>query len=125
MLHGADDDETPPAHSERVYQAVLAGPKKLVLVPGAHHNDALTSDAWRTFISGLPRTGGVEALPSGGGQQVEERDLSGHSGFDPQLPGFGVDQEVQLLERDLSDERGRAGLLDDGAADGLPAQDLD
>ena len=34
------------AHSERVY-AALAGPKKLVLVPGAHHNDALTPDAWR------------------------------------------------------------------------------
>jgi len=46
VVHGADDDETPPAHSERVY-AALAGPKKLVLVPGAHHNDALTADAWR------------------------------------------------------------------------------
>ena len=46
VVHGADDSETPPAHSERVYGA-LAGPKKLVLVPGAHHNDALTVDAWR------------------------------------------------------------------------------
>jgi alpha-beta hydrolase superfamily lysophospholipase len=45
VLHGADDHETPPAHSQRVYQA-LAGPKKLVMVPGAHHNDALTPDAW-------------------------------------------------------------------------------
>lgn len=46
VIHGADDDQTPPAHSERVY-AALAGPKKLVLVPGAHHDDALTPDAWR------------------------------------------------------------------------------
>ena len=46
VIHGAADDETPPAHSERVYGA-LAGPKKLVLVPGAHHNDALTGEAWR------------------------------------------------------------------------------
>ena len=46
VIHGADDRETPPAHSERVYRA-LAGPKKLVLVPGAHHNDALTADAWK------------------------------------------------------------------------------
>ncbi|HEX3903225.1 MAG TPA: alpha/beta fold hydrolase [Polyangia bacterium] len=46
VIHGADDHETPPAHSERVYRA-LAGPKKLVLVPGAHHNDALTADAWK------------------------------------------------------------------------------
>jgi uncharacterized protein len=46
VIHGADDRETPPAHSERITRA-LAGPKKLVLVPGAGHNDALTADAWR------------------------------------------------------------------------------
>jgi uncharacterized protein len=46
VIHGANDQETPPAHSERVY-AALAGPKKLLLVPGADHNDALTADAWR------------------------------------------------------------------------------
>jgi alpha-beta hydrolase superfamily lysophospholipase len=46
VIHGADDRETPPAHSERIY-AALAGPKKLVLVPGAHHNDALTPDVWK------------------------------------------------------------------------------
>jgi fermentation-respiration switch protein FrsA (DUF1100 family) len=46
VIHSAGDRETPPAHSERVYGA-LAGPKRLVLVPGAHHNDALTSEAWR------------------------------------------------------------------------------
>ena len=46
VIHGADDRDTPPAHSERIYEA-LSGPKKLLLVPGAHHNDVLTADAWR------------------------------------------------------------------------------
>jgi pimeloyl-ACP methyl ester carboxylesterase len=46
LVHGADDRDTRPAHSERIY-AALAGPKKLVLVPGAGHNDVLTPDAWR------------------------------------------------------------------------------
>jgi pimeloyl-ACP methyl ester carboxylesterase len=48
LIHGADDHETPPAHSERIH-AALAGPKKLVLVPGAGHNDALTADTWRAI----------------------------------------------------------------------------
>ena len=33
VIHGADDPETPPAHSERIYRA-LAGPKKLILGSG-------------------------------------------------------------------------------------------
>jgi hypothetical protein len=50
VIHGAEDDETPPAHSERVYGA-LAGPKKLVIVPGAHHNDTLTAGTWAQIDS--------------------------------------------------------------------------
>lgn len=46
VIHGANDRETPPAHSERITRA-LAGPKKLLLVPGVGHNDALNADAWR------------------------------------------------------------------------------
>ena len=46
VIHGTDDRDTPPAHSDRIYQA-LPGPKKLLLVPGAHHNDVLTAAAWR------------------------------------------------------------------------------
>jgi uncharacterized protein len=41
LIHGAADKETPPAHSERVF-AVLQGPKRLILVPGAHHNESLS-----------------------------------------------------------------------------------
>jgi fermentation-respiration switch protein FrsA (DUF1100 family) len=45
LIHGADDHETPIAHSERVDRA-LAGPHQLFRVPGAHHNDALTAASW-------------------------------------------------------------------------------
>ncbi len=43
VIHGADDVETPPAHSERVYRA-LNGPKQFILVPGAGHNGSLRSE---------------------------------------------------------------------------------
>jgi hypothetical protein len=45
LLHGAVDRETPPAHSQRIY-AALQGPKRLVLVPGAGHNQALSDSTW-------------------------------------------------------------------------------
>jgi hypothetical protein len=45
VIHGAQDVETPPAHSERVY-AALNGPKRLLLVPGAGHNGSLRADVW-------------------------------------------------------------------------------
>jgi pimeloyl-ACP methyl ester carboxylesterase len=48
VIHGAEDRETRPAHSERIYRA-LAGPRQLLLVPGAGHNDALTAEAWRAI----------------------------------------------------------------------------
>jgi len=42
LIHGAGDTETPPAHSQRVYDA-LAGPRRLILVPGAGHNQSLNA----------------------------------------------------------------------------------
>jgi pimeloyl-ACP methyl ester carboxylesterase len=46
LVHGADDTDTRPAHSQRVMEA-LAGPKRLILVPGARHNESLRgSDVW-------------------------------------------------------------------------------
>jgi uncharacterized protein len=45
VIHGAADVDTPPSHSQRVYDA-LKGPKKLVLVPGAGHNGSLRSEVW-------------------------------------------------------------------------------
>jgi uncharacterized protein len=49
LIHGAADVDTPPAHSERV-RAALKGPSKLMLVPGAHHNESLNGAATWTRI---------------------------------------------------------------------------
>jgi alpha-beta hydrolase superfamily lysophospholipase len=45
LLHGTVDRETHPSHSQRIFDA-LAGPKQLILVPGAGHNQALQSAVW-------------------------------------------------------------------------------
>jgi uncharacterized protein len=45
LVHGEADVNTPPAHSRRVY-AALAGPKRLILVPGAGHNGSLLPAVW-------------------------------------------------------------------------------
>jgi alpha-beta hydrolase superfamily lysophospholipase len=46
LIHGSADRETPPDHSRRVF-AALAGPKRLMLVPGAGHNESLLrNDVW-------------------------------------------------------------------------------
>jgi len=46
LIHGARDVDTPPDHSRRVL-AALAGPKELVLVEGAGHNESLRGeDTW-------------------------------------------------------------------------------
>ncbi len=60
LLHGAIDRETPPAHSERVY-AALRGPKQLILVPGAHHNQSLAAGVWPDIDRWIDRalSGGV------------------------------------------------------------------
>jgi alpha-beta hydrolase superfamily lysophospholipase len=41
LVHGAEDRDTSPDHSQRVY-AALAGPKQLILVPGVGHNQSLS-----------------------------------------------------------------------------------
>jgi len=45
LVHGAKDTDTPPEHSQRVF-AALAGPKRLILVPGARHNESFRGDVW-------------------------------------------------------------------------------
>jgi uncharacterized protein len=45
LIHGAEDADTPPEHSRRVFNA-LAGPKRLVVVPGAGHNESLSGEIW-------------------------------------------------------------------------------
>jgi alpha-beta hydrolase superfamily lysophospholipase len=46
LLHGALDRETPFAHSQRIFDA-LTGPKRLVIVQGAGHNQSLQASTWR------------------------------------------------------------------------------
>ena len=46
LIHGANDVDTRPEHSRRIF-AALKGPKQLLLVPGAGHNQSLNSPvAW-------------------------------------------------------------------------------
>ncbi|MEO8682961.1 MAG: alpha/beta fold hydrolase, partial [Vicinamibacterales bacterium] len=45
IIQGDADRETQPAHAQRIF-AALAGPKQLILVPGAGHNDALRQEVW-------------------------------------------------------------------------------
>jgi pimeloyl-ACP methyl ester carboxylesterase len=40
LIHGAEDRETVPSHSQRIYEA-LAGPRRLIMVPGVGHNGSL------------------------------------------------------------------------------------
>jgi uncharacterized protein len=49
LIHGAADVDTPPDHSRRVF-AALGGPKRLMIVGGAGHNQSLSSEAtWRVI----------------------------------------------------------------------------
>jgi pimeloyl-ACP methyl ester carboxylesterase len=45
LLHGSADRDTPPAHSQRVFEA-LHGPRQFIRVPGAHHNESLRPSVW-------------------------------------------------------------------------------
>ncbi|MBN2575496.1 MAG: alpha/beta fold hydrolase [Deltaproteobacteria bacterium] len=48
LVHGAVDHETPPAHSERVYQA-LKGPKRLLLLAKSGHAVGLDEATWQVI----------------------------------------------------------------------------
>ncbi|HEX2256789.1 MAG TPA: alpha/beta hydrolase [Afifellaceae bacterium] len=62
IVHGAADRVVPSRHGERLYQ--MAGePKRLVVVPGAGHEDLWTSGLWPTVLSFLRD---VEVLPPAG-----------------------------------------------------------
>jgi uncharacterized protein len=61
LIHGAADTDTPAEHSKRVL-AALSGPKQLVLVQGARHNESLRGEVWseidRWIDHLVPRTSG-------------------------------------------------------------------
>ena len=45
LIHGADDRETYPEHSRRIFDA-LGGPKRLLILEGAGHNQSLQQSTW-------------------------------------------------------------------------------
>jgi pimeloyl-ACP methyl ester carboxylesterase len=62
LIHGATDRHTPPDHSRRVYDA-LRGPKRLILVPGAGHNESLKGSVWREIEEWLDAVLATRAPP--------------------------------------------------------------
>ena len=61
LVHGAEDADTPPEHSVRIL-AALAGPKRLILVPGRHHNDELPAEVWDQIERWIARAIGSEGF---------------------------------------------------------------
>jgi fermentation-respiration switch protein FrsA (DUF1100 family) len=49
ILHGDQDEIVPVEHARRLY-GLLPGPKKLVVIPGGHHNDLGTSHLYYEAI---------------------------------------------------------------------------
>jgi dipeptidyl aminopeptidase/acylaminoacyl peptidase len=69
LVHGEDDHETRLVHSERVFGA-LAGPRRLMLVKGAGHDDAMGRawpdvEAWidRVAAGTVERAGARSSAP--------------------------------------------------------------
>jgi uncharacterized protein len=61
LIHGEADRNTAPSHSQRIH-AALRGPKKLLLVPRAGHNDVLHGEVWKEiedWLRGLVETSRV------------------------------------------------------------------
>ena len=52
MIHGRSDANTRFIHSQRVFDA-LTGPKRLMMVPGAGHNDVLSPQVWNEIENWL------------------------------------------------------------------------
>jgi len=61
IIHGSIDRDTPPDHSRRVFEA-LHGPKQLILVPDAGHNQSLSSAVWQDIETWLDRTLSARAV---------------------------------------------------------------
>jgi len=66
LIHGAADVDTRPDHSHRVF-AALPGPKRLILVPGAGHNESLQGPVWEEIERWLDT---VLTPPPGGPPRV-------------------------------------------------------
>ena len=52
IIHGDHDEWTPHADAQRIF-AALHAPKRLILVPNAGHNNVIDAGVWREIDSGL------------------------------------------------------------------------
>jgi alpha-beta hydrolase superfamily lysophospholipase len=74
LIHGALDDQTPPAHSQRIY-AALKSPKRLLIADGAGHNQSLTPAVWleiEEWIDGVTKGAEDAERPHRGGTKYTE-----------------------------------------------------
>jgi pimeloyl-ACP methyl ester carboxylesterase len=62
LIHGADDVDTAAEHSRRVYTA-LAGPKRLLLVPGGHNHSLGSARVWTEIDRWIEQALGVQSEP--------------------------------------------------------------
>jgi alpha-beta hydrolase superfamily lysophospholipase len=60
IVHGDHDDETPPAHAQRIF-AALHEPKRLILVANGDHNHVMNADVWREIDGWLDTALAVRA----------------------------------------------------------------
>ena len=65
LVHGAKDDETPAAHSQRIF-AALHDPKRLILVPNADHNHVIDAQVWREIDAWVDAALAASAARSAG-----------------------------------------------------------
>jgi alpha-beta hydrolase superfamily lysophospholipase len=63
LIHGADDVETVADHSRRVYTA-LAGPKRLLIVPGGHNHSLGSAKVWTEIDSWIEQALQSESGPN-------------------------------------------------------------
>jgi pimeloyl-ACP methyl ester carboxylesterase len=61
IIHGSIDRDTPPDHSRRVFKA-LHGPRQLILVPDAGHNQSLSGAVWQDIDTWIDRALGAGAV---------------------------------------------------------------
>jgi pimeloyl-ACP methyl ester carboxylesterase len=60
LIHGGADSDTPPDHARRIF-ATLAGPRRLIIVPGARHNESLRGAVWTQIEQWLDEVVGRRA----------------------------------------------------------------
>jgi uncharacterized protein len=85
LLHGSRDRETPSEHSRRIFDA-LAGPRRLLMVVGAGHNQSLAM-AWTQIESWIDEVIPVRQLSQG--QRERAQRVSHANGPPPRRRRYG------------------------------------